>query len=637
MRLWKRSGVRSPSRRMRTVAQTVLRSAAELESLTDADLKDRSLALRYEAQCGEPLKNLVTRAAGLVREAARRRLGMAHFEVQLLGGLAMVDGAIVEMETGEGKTLTSTLPLYLHALTGEGVHLATANDYLASRDADIMRPVFESLGLTVGVITAQMPPGKRRTGYACDITYGTANEFGFDFLKDRLQTLDPLAKKSRLLDGGESHANVELQEPLQRRLHTLILDEADSILIDDARTPLILSALPTANRAAKVAAFRWAAEFAPELTEREDFEREPKTKAVRLTADGRHRVRSVIKPSGLESVNQIELYEHIERAVRVLLDYHRDRQYVVRDDEVVIVDESTGRFAEGRRWRDGIHQAVEAKEQLNLSFPTRHAAQITIQDLMLQYQHISGTTGTASASAGEFRAVYNLPVVRIPTNRPCQRQVLPDVVCRDEETKWSAVASEVSQWHEQGRPVLIGTRSISKSEELAKRLRATGIEPEVLHAKQLDREAEIVAEAGVRGKVTVATNMAGRGTDIRLGPGVAELGGLHVIGTELHDSARIDRQLAGRCARQGDPGSFRQFMAITDEILTEAYRADAAQIIAELQSSQDLTRAGQVLRGSQRIVQSRHANDRKRLLHAIRERGKLYERMGFDPFLDTPD
>ncbi|WP_166821655.1 preprotein translocase subunit SecA [Thalassoroseus pseudoceratinae] len=637
MRLLNRSGVRSPSRRLRRVAKTVLESSAEWESLTDAELTERSLALRYDTQCGEPLKTLVTRAAGLVREAARRRLGMAHFEVQLLGGLAMVDGAIVEMETGEGKTLTATLPLYLHALSGEGVHLATANDYLASRDADIMRPVFELLGMTVGVITAQMPPATRRESYACDITYGTANEFGFDFLKDRLQTLDPIAKRSRLLDAGEHRFGAEFQDPLQRRLHTLILDEADSILIDDARTPLILSALPTADRAAKAAAFRWAAEFAPQFTETEDFERDPKTKAVRLTSDGRHRVRSVVKPPGLESVSQIDLYEHVERAIRVLLDHHRDRQYVVRDGEVVIVDESTGRFAEGRRWRDGIHQAVEAKEQLNLSFPTRHAAQITIQDLMLQYQHIGGMTGTASVSAGEFQSVYRLPVVQIPTNRPCQRQVLPDVVTRNDDEKWTAIVQEVSEMHERGRPVLIGTRSIAKSEELAKLLRTAGIEPEVLHAKQLDREAEIVSAAGGRGRVTVATNMAGRGTDIQLGPDVAELGGLHVIGTELHDSARIDRQLAGRCARQGDPGSFRQFMAITDEILVEAYRESAPQVVAELQSEKDLTRARRVLRDCQRRVESRHVGDRKRLLHAIRERGKLYERMGFDPFLDTPD
>ena len=637
MGLLNRSGVRSPSRRLRRVANSVLKSASQWESLTDAELKERSLALRYEAQCGEPLKHLVTRAAGLVREASRRRLGMAHFEVQLLGGLAMVDGAIVEMETGEGKTLTATLPLYLHALSGEGVHLATANDYLASRDADTMRPVFELLGMTVGVITAQMPPAKRRESYACDITYGTANEFGFDFLKDRLQTLDPSAKKSRLLDGGKSKLDAELQEPLQRSLHTLILDEADSILIDDARTPLILSALPTTDRATKAAVFQWAAEFAPELIEREHFERDPKTKAVRLTADGRHQVRSVAKPPGLEGVTQIALYEHVERAVRVLLDYHRDQQYVIRDGEVVIVDESTGRLAEGRRWRDGVHQAVEAKEQLELSFPTRHAAQITIQDLMQQYERIAGMTGTASTSAGEFQSVYNLAVVRVPTNRKCQREVLPDRVCRDKDEKWSAVVAEVAKMHEQGRPVLIGTRSIEKSEELAKRLRAAGIEVEVLHAKQLDREAEIVAEAGGRGRVTVATNMAGRGTDIRLGPGVAELGGLHVIGTELHDSARIDRQLAGRCARQGDPGSFRQFMAITDEILLEAYRGNTPRILAELQASTDLSRAGRVLRESQRRVQSRHAGDRNRLLHAIRERGKLFERMGFDPFLDTPD
>src|SRR6476620_6569779 len=542
-----------------------------LTAQSDFDLKKASLSLRYRARSGEPLDRLLVEAFALVREAGRRRLNMRHFDVQLLGGAAVHHKSIVEMQTGEGKTLTATLPLYLAALEGKGAHLATVNDYLAKRDADWMRPIYEVLGMKVGCIQQQMQQADRAKQYACDITYGTANEMGFDFLRDRLLKRRISEGQRDLFGAMLGQAGRDNEQPVQGDLHFMLVDEADSILIDEARTPLIISALPSEDEELEAEAYRWAAKNAGEFEEEEHYEYDHKEKTVELNLAGRRRVRELSKPDAMDKMPLSSIYEHIERAVKVAREMFLDRQYVVRDGEIVIVDEFTGRLGEGRKWRSGIHQAVEAKEGVKITFATNQAARITVQDFFLRYERLAGMTGTAATSARELRKIYGCRVVSVPTNRPPIRQKMPTMVFGTADDKWHAIIDDLAEQHELGRPVLIGTRSIDKSEVLSHLLEERGIEHQVLNARHVAAEAEIVAHAGERGKVTVATNMAGRGTDVRLGPGVAELGGLHVIGTELHEAQRIDRQLIGRCGRQGDPGTYRQFLALDDEILETAF------------------------------------------------------------------
>ena len=616
-----------------------------LQKETDRELRKRSLSLRYRAKAGEPLVRLVPEAFALVREAAVRTIGQRHYDVQIIGGIALFHGCIAEMETGEGKTLTATLPLYVHALVGKGAHLATVNDYLAERDANLMRPVFDLLGLSVGVVITKHKSKERREAYACDITYGTAKEFGFDFLRDRL-LLRRMGVTQTGLFGEIAAAKLDPtgEQPVQRGAHFALVDEADSILIDEARTPLIIGSLEEKAAEKIVATYRWAAQVAPQFIEDEHYEYDHDEKKVELTASGRQMVRTLPKPEILAPVGLVDLYHYVERAIKVQRDFHLDRQYVVKPSEkgnleVVIVDENTGRLAEGRKWRDGIHQAVEAKEGIDVTVPMGQAARITIQDLFLRYKYMAGMTGTATPAAREFRKVYHKVVIPVPTNRPVQRRRLPDRVFGTSEEKWRAVVEETRALHQQGRPVLIGTRSIDKSLILSKLLTEAGIEHKVLNAHEIAAEAEIVARAGQPGKVTVATNMAGRGTDIKLGPGVAEAGGLHVICTELHDSARIDRQLMGRCGRQGDPGTTRQYMALDDDVIRTGYGPEMAEKLAAL------GRSGQVdpqkyvglLRKAQRKVERRHLRDRFVLLHHEKERKKMQREMGQDPYLDTPD
>ncbi|MFO7902711.1 MAG: preprotein translocase subunit SecA [Planctomycetota bacterium] len=610
------------------------------KSLDDRALRKHSLSLRFRAKSGEPLAKLLPEAFALVREAAGRTIGLRHFDVQVLGGIALFHGRVAEMDTGEGKTLTATLPLYLRALSGKGAHLATVNDYLAARDAKDLAPVYELLGLTVGVIQTPDAQSKRRKAYACDITYGTAKEFGFDFLRDRLllrrmgRTQDDFlgdGSSQRWDDGGE--------QPVQRRAHFVLVDEADSILIDEARTPLIIGSLGEKAREQVVATYQWAAEHAPRYVEDEDYEYEHDTRKVELTGKGRQLMRALPTPDILRGVGLIDLYQYTERAIKVYRDFHLDRQYVVRNGEIVIVDEFTGRLAEGRKWRDGIHQAIEAKENVEVTVPTGQAARITIQDLFLRYRYLAGMTGTACTSAREFRKIYRTPVVRIPTNRPIRRQKLPVRVHGTSQRKWEAIVEEVKQLHAEGRPVLIGTRSIDKSETLSELLSAENIPHRVLNANEIAKEADIVALAGHRAKVTVATNMAGRGTDIKLESGVAELGGLQVIGTEMHDAARIDRQLYGRCGRQGDPGTYRQYLALDDEIIRTGMGAkQAAKIKAIGQNGNgSFDQYRRIFRRSQKKVERKHLRDRKMLLHHEKERKKMQREMGQDPFLDTAD
>ncbi|MBC8355872.1 MAG: preprotein translocase subunit SecA [Planctomycetes bacterium] len=606
---------------------------------TDQQLRKRSLSVRYRLKSGERVALVMPEAFAIVREAGRRALNMRHFDVQILGGVALVNGSIAEMQTGEGKTLTATLPLYLHALAGKGAHLATVNDYLAARDAEWMRPLYELLGLSVGVIQTKDTPDERRESYACDITYGTAKEFGFDFLRDRLLLRRLGFRQEDFVSGMSEHRlEGEGDKPVQRSSYFCLVDEADSILIDEARTPLIIGSLGDKIREQVEATYKWSAKHAPKFEEEVTHEVDDDTKKVELTAEGRQLVRSLPQPDILRSVGLIDLYQYIERAIKVNRDFHLDRQYVVQEGEIVIVDEFTGRLAEGRKWRDGIHQALEAKEEIEVTVPTGQAARITVQDLFLRYQNLAGMTGTARSSAREVLKIYRTRVIPMPTNKPPQRTVLPDRVFRDTEEKFRAIVGEVQDVNTAGRPVLIGTRSIDKSELLSSMLTEAELVHQVLNANEVEREADIVAQAGQNGKITVATNMAGRGTDIKLGDGVAELGGLHVICTELHDSARIDRQLVGRCGRQGDPGTVRQYLALDDEILLSGLGPDRAKSIKQLgEAGGNLDQYARLPRRAQRKVEKNHFRDRMILLHHEKERKKVQREMGQDPFLDTPD
>jgi preprotein translocase subunit SecA len=429
------------------------------------------------------------------------------------------------------------------------------------------------------------------------------------------------------------------EEPVQGELHFMLVDEADSILIDEARTPLIISALPGEEEEIEAEAYRWAAEVSPSFEEDEHYEYDHKDKTVELTLAGRRKVREAKKPAAMDRMPLSTIYEHIERAIKVAREMFLDRQYVVRNGEIVIVDEFTGRLGEGRKWRAGIHQAVEAKEGVEITFATNQAARITVQDFFLRYNRLAGMTGTGATSARELHKIYNCRVVQVPTNRPPIREKLPTLVFGTAEDKWQAIADDLTAQHEAGRPVLIGTRSIDKSEVLSNILKERGIEHQVLNARHIAKEAEIVAQAGQLGRVTVATNMAGRGTDIRLGPGVHELGGLHVICTELHESQRIDRQLIGRCGRQGDPGTYRQFLALDDEILLVGFGPKKSTKLKE--RGQALAGSGQLsgfesyFYTAQKRVERHHFRDRKVLLYHEKERQKMQRAMSQDPYLDT--
>lgn len=621
------------------VVEQIGRLDKEFRELSDQKLHNRSLSLRYRAKSGESLDRLLPEAFALVTESAARALGMRHFPVQYLGGIAIHRGCIAEMETGEGKTLTATLPLYLNALAGRGVHLATANDYLAVRDADWMRPVFNLLGMTVGAIQSNMSPEARRDAYLKDVTYGTAREFGFDFLRDRML--------ARQIEAGRQDTMAEMlgletsnssERAVQRGLPFVVIDEADNILIDEARTPLVISAIGQGDSQTAIDCYRWSAATADRFQEERDYLFDRKRRKIELTAQGRKLARSLPGPENLVAIGQTQLYEYVERAIKVSNEFHRDKQYVVRDGEVVIVDEHTGRLSEGRRWSGGIHQAVEAKEGLDITLQNGHAAQITVQELCSHYGRLSGMTGTAATAAAEFRKVYGMPVVRIPTHRPGGRQQLPDLVFATAKEKWDAIVEETRAMHTAGRPVLIGTRTIDQSELLSQRLDAVEISHRVLNARQLAQEAEIVTQAGQPGRVTVATNMAGRGTDIALEEGVATAGGLHVICSEMHDAGRIDRQLVGRCARQGDPGSFRRYFSFEDEVLTTAYGHARAEELRARSASETVPsgRAVSLFEAAQRKVERKHFDDRRLLMHYVKQRKERQTAMGQDPYLDTP-
>jgi preprotein translocase subunit SecA len=628
----------SAVQRWRSIIRRIDKQAPSLEKFTDEQLKKKSLSLRYDALSDKPLDDLMPTAFALVREASRRTIGMKHYPVQLLGGIAMHYGSIVVMQTGEGKTLTATLPMYLAALEGKGAHLATANDYLAARDAELMKPVYNILGLSVGTVVSDTSRPDRATGYQCDVTYSTAKEIGFDFLRDRLSQRNAEFGDVGLLDGLISQSNQSSSaKTVQRDLHFMLVDEADSILIDEARTPLIVSSVPDEVALAAVALYRWASKVCDQFQLNKHYEADKKTKKISLTAAGRRLVRVLPKDDLLHRTPIMDIYEQAEQAIFVSLNYIRDRHYVVRDGEVVIVDEFTGRMAEGRKWRSGLHQAIEAREGLEVSVETGESARVTIQDMFIRYQRLAGMTGTVASSGAELRRIYGVRVIDVPTNKPPQRVQWPDEVHGSDDKKWEAIADEVLKVHREGRPILVGTRSIDKSEQLSKMLNERGVEHEVLNARHLEREAEIVEHAGEVSRVTVATNMAGRGTDIKISGPAFDLGGLHVICTELHESARIDRQLIGRCGRQGDPGTFRQFLSLEDEILDLGLGEGTSLKMAKYKdhSTQSLTRFAQMFKHAQRKVERRYFQARKMLLHQEKQRHEIQREMGQDPYLDT--
>ncbi len=565
---------------------------AELKTLSDSDLRDRLLKFK-----GKPWKEIergVPEIFACVREAARRTLNMRHFDVQLMGGMALLDGSIAEMKTGEGKTLVATLPLITRALTGHGAHLVTVNDYLAGRDAEWMKPIYNFFGLTVGVIRAGQSSAEKREAYHSDITYGTNNEFGFDYLRDNMSQ--------------------SLESMVQRDPYYALVDEVDSILIDEARTPLIISA-PDMESTQLYSQF---ASLVPALEENKHYNIDEKRRSVTLTDDGISFVEERLGIDNIYADKGIRFVHHLEQALRAKTLYHRDKDYIVKDGQVIIVDEFTGRLMPGRRYSEGLHQALEAKEKVAVQQESRTLASITFQNYFRLYENLAGMTGTAVTSAEEFEKVYNLDVVVIPTNVPAVRQDKPDRIYINEPAKFKAVVNTIKEHYKRGQPVLVGTIAIEKSEYLSSLLQREGIKHEVLNAKQHAREAQIVAQAGQKGAVTISTNMAGRGTDIKLGEGVAALGGLAVIGTERHEARRIDNQLRGRSGRQGDPGESQFYVSMEDDVMRIFGGQRLQAVMKRLNVSEDeaienrlVTRA---LESAQERVEGHYFDMRKQVL-----------------------
>lgn len=528
---------------MRAIADHINEIEPNYVKLSDANLVAKTDEFKRRLQKGETLDDILPEAFAVVREASKRVLGMRHFDVQLIGGICLHRGNIAEMRTGEGKTLVATLPVYLNALTGNGVHVVTVNDYLATRDSEQMGRLYNFLGLSTGLIVANLDFNQRKEAYACDITYGTNNEFGFDYLRDNMVS--------------------DVSQMVQRPLNYAIVDEVDSILIDEARTPLIISGpgqRSTDN-------YYKLAKIVPHLVKDEDYTIDEKQKTIAPTDSGIAKVEKMLGVENLYDSENIELNHLLGASLRAYAMMHRDTDYVVKDGEVVIVDEFTGRLMFGRRYSDGLHQAIEAKEGLKVERESQTLASVTFQNYFRMYKKLAGMTGTAKTEEKEFIDIYGLEVLPIPPNKPLARIDLPDQIFKTKAAKYRAVVRNAVERHQTGQPILIGTTSITQSEELSDMLLRSGVPHKVLNAKHHEKEAEIVADAGQMGMVTIATNMAGRGTDITLGEGVPELGGLAILGTERHESRRIDNQLRGRAGRQGDPGSSQFFLSLEDDLM----------------------------------------------------------------------
>jgi preprotein translocase subunit SecA len=595
-----RMGERKRLEQLAEVAQVVNAMEPETQRLSDAELRTGTARFRERLGNGATLDELLPEAFATVRETAVRTLGQRHFDVQIMGGVVLHQGKIAEMKTGEGKTLVSTLAAYLNALEGKGVHIVTVNDYLARRDSEWMGVIYKFLGLSVGLIQSQMPKEERTVAYTADITYGTNNEFGFDYLRDNLEI-----RPDRMVQRGHNYA---------------IVDEVDSILVDEARTPLIISG--AAEESARL--YRQFAGVAPRLKLGEDYEIEEKSRTVSITEEGIHKVETILGLENLYDHINTPLVHHMQNALKAKEHYRRDVDYVVTERQVVIVDEFTGRLMPGRRWSDGLHQAVEAKEGLSVRQENQTLATITLQNYFRMYEKLAGMTGTAATEAGEFEEIYGLEVMEIPTNLPMVREDVNDLIYKGEDPKFHAVVEDIISCHEQGQPVLVGTISIEKSERLSDMLKKRGVPHQVLNAKHHAREAEIVSQAGRLGAVTIATNMAGRGTDIMLGGNpemlakqkltgkeevseeeyervlkevrreceeekkkVIAAGGLYVLGTERHEARRIDNQLRGRSGRQGDPGLSRFYLSLEDDLMRIFASTTVASIMDRLRLPED--------------------------------------------------
>src|SRR3954447_12749179 len=566
----------------------------EMEKLHDSDLRAKTEEFRERLEGGETIDDLLPEAFAVVREVSRRTLGMRPFDVQIMGGIVLHEGKIAEMKTGEGKTLAATMPVYLNALEGKGVHVVTVNDYLARRDAAWMGEIYTFLGLEVGLVQESMGFDERKLAYHSDITYGTNAQFGFDYLRDNIAT--------------------STDQLVQRDLNFAIVDEVDSILVDEARTPLIISGMP--ESAADVY-YRFAA-IVPRLIDGEDYEVDEKKRQIAPTESGVEQVEKALGVENLYDDVNTNLVNHLNQALRAHALFHKDVEYIVTDGQVFIVDEFTGRVLEGRRYSEGLHQAIEAKEGVEIREENQTVATITIQNFFRMYEKLAGVRGTAAAEADEFMHTYKMEVVSIPTHKDMIRDDRDDLVYKTEKAKFKAVADDIAQRNKLGQPILVGTVSVDVSERLSTLLKRRGIAHNVLNAKQHEREAEIIAEAGERGAVTIATNMAGRGTDIKLGDGVSELGGLYVLGTERHEARRIDNQLRGRSGRQGDPGLSRFYLSFEDDLLRRFGGQRMQSVIDRIGLEEDVPiEAGMVsgsVRRAQEQVESQNFQTRKRIL-----------------------
>jgi preprotein translocase subunit SecA len=581
-------------KRMMKYVQAINAFEPQFEKMSDTSLAAKTAEFRQRLEEGQTLDDLLPEAFAVVREASRRTLGMRHFDVQMLGGITLHGGNIAEMRTGEGKTLVATLSVYLNALTGKGVHVVTVNDYLARRDSEWMGKLYRFLGLSVGLIVHGLDFLDRRMAYAADITYGTNNEFGFDYLRDNMV--------------------IDADQMVQRPLNYAIVDEVDSILVDEARTPLIISG--PGEKSTDL--YFTLAKVVPRLKAVEDYTVDEKLHTVAPTESGIAKAEKMLGVKNLYESENMELSHHFNQALRAHALMHRDKDYVVKDGEVIIVDEFTGRLMFGRRYSDGLHQAIEAKENVKVERESQTLASITFQNYFRMYKKLAGMTGTAKTEEEEFRKIYGLDVLVIPTNKPIVREDLPDVIYKTKRAKYRAAVREIVERHATGQPVLVGTTSIAQSEELSDQLKKKGVPHNVLNAKFHEMEAQIVAQAGQKGQVTIATNMAGRGTDIVLGEGVPELGGLHIVGTERHESRRIDNQLRGRSGRQGDMGSTRFYLSLEDDLMRLFGSDNIASVMDKLGMEEDepiehslITRS---IESAQKKVEARNFDIRKQVL-----------------------
>lgn len=610
---------------MRKIVDHINELEPDYVKLSDTNLVAKTDEFKRRLTKGETLDEILPEAFAVCREASKRVLGMRHFDVQLMGGICLHKGSIAEMRTGEGKTLVATLAVYLNALSGKGVHVVTVNDYLATRDSEQMGRLYNFLGLSTGLIVANLDYNERKTAYASDVTYGTNNEFGFDYLRDNMVS--------------------DVSQMVQRPLNYAIVDEVDSILIDEARTPLIISG--PGNRSTDN--YYKLAKIVPQLKKEEDYTIDEKQKTIAPTDSGIEKVEKMLGVENLYDAENIELNHLLGASLRAHAMMHRDTDYVVKDGEVVIVDEFTGRLMFGRRYSDGLHQAIEAKEGLKVERESQTLASITFQNYFRMYEKLSGMTGTAKTEEKEFNDIYGLEVIPIPPNRPLVREDLPDQIFKTKAAKYRAVVRNAVERHKLGQPILIGTTSITQSEELSDMLLRAGIPHKVLNAKHHEQEAEIVADAGQMGMVTIATNMAGRGTDITLGEGVPELGGLAILGTERHESRRIDNQLRGRAGRQGDPGSSQFFLSLEDDLMRIFGADNISGIMDKLGMEEDepiehslITKS---IERAQKKVEDHNYNIRKYILEyddvMNQQREVLYEQrrriLGNESLRDTID